>query len=113
MIVAERKTLDEIKEMLKRFKKILNVGCGGCTSICLAGGQKEVDLLNEELKKLFTWSRSPSRSMDLPLSASVTPIFIRIWMSGRRPMRPCSQWPVARGFNFLPNVIPRNPYSPL
>ena len=53
MIVAERKPLDEIKEMLKPYKKILNVGCGGCTSICLAGGQKEVDLLNEELKKAF------------------------------------------------------------
>ena len=42
MIVAERKPFDEIKEMMKGFKKILNVGCGGCTSICMAGGQREV-----------------------------------------------------------------------
>ena len=50
MIVAERKPLDEIKEMMKPFKKVLNVGCGGCTSICMAGGQREVGLLNEELQ---------------------------------------------------------------
>jgi ferredoxin len=53
MIVAERKPLEEIKEMVKGFKKILNVGCGGCTSICLSGGQKEVYLLNEDLKNAF------------------------------------------------------------
>jgi ferredoxin len=50
MIIAERKPLDEIKEMVKPYKKLLNVGCGGCTSICYTGGQKEVGLLNEALK---------------------------------------------------------------
>ncbi len=53
MIVAERKPLDEIKEMMKSFKKVLNVGCGGCTSICMAGGQREVGVLNEELQGAF------------------------------------------------------------
>ena len=53
MIVGERKPFDEIKEMMKSFKKVLNVGCGGCTSICMAGGQREVGLLNEELQNAF------------------------------------------------------------
>jgi hypothetical protein len=30
MIIAERKPLEEIKEMVKGYKKILNIGCGGC-----------------------------------------------------------------------------------
>ena len=51
MIVGERKTLEEIQDMIKDYSKVLNVGCGGCTSICLAGGQKEVDQLNTELRK--------------------------------------------------------------
>ena len=40
MVIAEIKRLEEIKEMLKDYKKVLNVGCAGCTAVCLAGGQK-------------------------------------------------------------------------
>jgi ferredoxin len=49
MIVAKRKPFEEIKEMLKGYKKVLNVGCGTCVSVCLAGGEKEVAILNAEL----------------------------------------------------------------
>ena len=49
MIIAEIKSLEELKRMLEGYKKILNVGCGGCTSVCLAGGQKEVENLNTQL----------------------------------------------------------------
>ncbi|KPJ78762.1 MAG: hypothetical protein AMJ54_02240 [Deltaproteobacteria bacterium SG8_13] len=49
MIVAKRKPFDELKEMIKPYKKVLNVGCGTCVSVCLAGGEKEVAVLNAEL----------------------------------------------------------------
>ncbi len=50
MIVAKRKPFEEIKEMLKPYKKVLNVGCGTCVSVCLVGGQKEVLVLNSEIE---------------------------------------------------------------
>ena len=49
MIVARRKPFEEIKEMLKGYRKVLNVGCGTCVSVCLVGGEKEVQILNSEL----------------------------------------------------------------
>ena len=49
MVIAEIKPLDEIKTMLKGYGRVLNVGCGGCVAVCLAGGQKEVDNLNLRL----------------------------------------------------------------
>ena len=49
MIVAERKPFEEIKTMLKDYKKVLTVGCGTCVAVCLAGGEKEVGILNAEL----------------------------------------------------------------
>jgi len=49
MIVAQRKPFEEIMDMLKGYKKVLNVGCGTCVAVCLAGGEKEVTVLNTEL----------------------------------------------------------------
>jgi ferredoxin len=49
MIVAKRKPFDELKDMLKDYKKVLNVGCATCVAVCLAGGEKEVAVLNAEL----------------------------------------------------------------
>ncbi len=49
MVKAKRKPIDEIKDAIKGYTKILTVGCGGCVSVCLAGGQREVNTLNTEL----------------------------------------------------------------
>ena len=53
MIVGHQKPLEEIAEMIGKYNKVLNIGCGGCTSICLAGGQREVDVLNGDLSDHF------------------------------------------------------------
>ena len=45
--------MEEIAESVKGYTKILNVGCGGCVSVCLAGGQREVKTTNAELTLLF------------------------------------------------------------
>ena len=37
MIVAKRKPFAEIKNMLKDYKKVLNVGCGTCVAWCPSG----------------------------------------------------------------------------
>ncbi len=50
MIIAKRKPFEEIKESLRDYKKVLNVGCGACVAVCRAGGEKEVAVLNAELE---------------------------------------------------------------
>jgi len=50
VIVAEQKPLDEIKRMIAGCKRILIVGCGTCTTVCFAGGEKEVGILASELR---------------------------------------------------------------
>ncbi|UCF83926.1 MAG: methylenetetrahydrofolate reductase C-terminal domain-containing protein [Desulfobacteraceae bacterium] len=50
MIVADRKPLKEILEMIKDFKKILIIGCKGCVTVCNVGGSKEVGILASTLK---------------------------------------------------------------
>ena len=50
MIVAERKPLEAIVEMLKNDRKVLAVGCGTCVAVCFAGGKKEVEMLASSLR---------------------------------------------------------------
>ncbi len=41
MIVTERKDLEEIFDNIKEFKKILVLGCNGCTGVYQVGGEKQ------------------------------------------------------------------------
>ena len=41
MIIAERKPLEQIFEMLAPYKRVCVLGCGTCVTVCMAGGQKE------------------------------------------------------------------------
>jgi len=45
MIIAERKPVSEIINMVKDFEKILVLGCRGCVTVCSAGGEREVEIL--------------------------------------------------------------------
>ncbi|HIH02214.1 TPA: hypothetical protein HA259_09180, partial [Thermoplasmata archaeon] len=50
MIVAERKPLNEIAEMIAPHGRVTVIGCRSCVAICLAGGEKEVKMLVSAMK---------------------------------------------------------------
>ena len=50
MIVADRKSLEEIVDMIKEYNKVLLLGCKGCVTVCNVGGAKEVGILAASLK---------------------------------------------------------------
>ena len=53
MIKVKRKPFQEIVESIDRYPTVLVLGCGGCASVCLGGGQKEARLLNDELMEYY------------------------------------------------------------
>jgi ferredoxin len=50
MIVAERKTITELLDILRGYKKVLVLGCGTCVTVCLAGGEREVSIISSALR---------------------------------------------------------------
>jgi ferredoxin len=60
MIVAERKTIPEMIDILKGHKNVLVLGCGTCVTVCLAGGEREVSMISSALR-----IASRTRGLDL------------------------------------------------
>lgn len=50
MIVADRKPINELLDMIEDCNKILILGCKGCVTVCNVGGTKEVGILASTLK---------------------------------------------------------------
>jgi ferredoxin len=50
MIVADRKSVPEIRDMIKDHDRVLLVGCGTCVTVCLAGGEREVGILGAAVR---------------------------------------------------------------
>jgi ferredoxin len=50
MIVADRKNVRELRDMVQDHRRVLLVGCGTCVTVCLAGGEREVGILGSALR---------------------------------------------------------------
>ena len=50
MIVAEQKTLEEVKKLVGEAEKVLVVGCGTCVTVCFAGGSREAAITAASLR---------------------------------------------------------------
>ena len=61
MIKAKPKPIEEILNYIRLYENILIAGCGGCVSVCLAGGQKEINILQTELELALDKTNSPGQ----------------------------------------------------
>jgi ferredoxin len=53
MIVANRKNIQDLRQVLAPHKRILVLGCGTCVTVCLAGGEREVGMISSALRIAF------------------------------------------------------------
>lgn len=78
MIVADRKPITEILDMIKDYKKILIVGCRGCVTVCNVGGTKEVEILASAIKIARKKEDNPIEIDEKTLERQCDPEYIDI-----------------------------------
>ena len=64
MIVADRKKVPEIRDMILKHKKVLLVGCGTCVTVCLSGGEREVGIIGSALRMALKLAGKPAIAVD-------------------------------------------------
>lgn len=76
MVIAERKPLTEILEMVRPYRSLLIVGCSGCMTVNLSGGAREVGLMAQEVKLAFQANRRDIEVADHLVQRQCEPVFI-------------------------------------
>jgi ferredoxin len=76
MIVAEGKPLEEVYQMIAGARKVLVVGCGGCVTVCLAGGEKETGILAAALRMKRQLAGEPLETVEVTLTRQCDPEYV-------------------------------------
>lgn len=50
MIIAQQKPIQDIADMVSDCKKVALIGCAGCVTVCLSGGEKETEIMASALR---------------------------------------------------------------
>jgi ferredoxin len=64
VLTAEQKPLEEIRQMLAPYRKVLVLGCGTCVTVCFAGGEKEVGILASSLRMATRLAGDPKEVLE-------------------------------------------------
>ena len=65
MIIAEQKSLEELKTLVADAQKVLVVGCGTCVTVCFAGGAPEAAITSASLRMASKLDGSPKQVSDV------------------------------------------------
>jgi ferredoxin len=76
MIVAQRKTIPEIMDIVKQHEKILVLGCGTCVTVCLAGGERETGIIASALRMASRLNGHPLQVEELTIERQCDNVFI-------------------------------------
>ncbi|MGO9570248.1 MAG: methylenetetrahydrofolate reductase C-terminal domain-containing protein [Desulfomonilaceae bacterium] len=76
MVVGERKPFEEIARMLEGHKKIMVLGCGGCVTVCLTGGQEAVRVLSSQLRMARDNQGNPIEIVEKTVERQCDPEYI-------------------------------------
>jgi len=78
MIVAERKKIQNLHEVIKNHNHVLVLGCGTCVTVCLAGGEREVSIISSALRIASANAGKPIVIEELTIERQCDNVFIEM-----------------------------------
>lgn len=76
MIVAQRKNIPELLDIVEKHRKVLLLGCGTCVTVCLAGGQREVGIIASALRMAARLKKLPLEVEELTIERQCDNVFL-------------------------------------
>ncbi len=76
MVIGERKPFEEIVKMLSDHKNILVLGCGGCVTVCLTGGEDAVRVLSSQLRMFREKEGNPINITEKTIERQCDPEYV-------------------------------------
>ena len=106
MIIAERRSLPEILENIKAYKKILVLGCNGCVAVCSSGGLREVSILAEALRLARSRQGNPIEVLEDLFIRQCDPEYLEPLKEYEREVEAVVSLACGVGVNLIADLFP-------
>jgi ferredoxin len=112
MIVAERKPVEKILEMVAPYKKILIAGCYGCVTVCLAGGEKEVGILASQIRMARSKEDNPIEVLEQTVERQCDAEYLEKFEDNIAQVEAVVSLACGIGIQYLAEKYPKTPVFP-
>jgi ferredoxin len=112
MIIAERKPFEEITRMVERHKKIMVLGCGGCVTVCLTGGDNEMRVLASQLRMARDKDGNPIEIVEKTIERQCDPEYIEMVKDIAPQVEAVLSMACGAGVQFMAEHYPTTPLYP-
>lgn len=76
MIIAQQKPIKDIAALIGDCKKVFLAGCAGCVTVCLAGGEKETEIMASALRMMREVEGKPLETVTYTATRQCDPEYI-------------------------------------
>lgn len=76
MIIAQQKPIKDIAAMVSDCNKVALIGCAGCVTVCLSGGEKETEILASALRIMRRLEGKPLETVTFTATRQCDPEYV-------------------------------------
>lgn len=112
MIVVEAKPIDEVFGFVEKYSRVLVLGCGGCVTVCQAGGEKEVGILAQALRLKAKMGNGTIEFLENTITRQCDPEFVDPLLESLQGVDAILSLACGVGVNFLADRLGDIPVFP-